>query len=338
MAKYQSTKTYGTDRGLSCCFRQWRASHSHCSTLHGYSLGFKFVFESETLDSRNWAFDFGGMKPIKQYLDHMFDHTVLVAEDDPALSYFVSLANLSDAKGNGIGYNAIDEDKKPYERGALIDLRIVPGVGCEMTAKMVYDKSVEILNKMKSGEDTRYEINPDVRLLSVECFEHGSNSAIYFGDSKQTVYEKVKSRPNYTAYVTNESTTVAADHTGLVNVKDFSYLTGNMKVFLDKDDITCGHGVTYRVYDEKNMRLDFNTETGEYRVGQLTGDVGSAAIEATMPCGRHRIMRRFTVSKVRAPEPAHANSLESLLGFVNKLDINASDVAYWADKLAKLKK
>jgi hypothetical protein len=27
MAKFYSTKTYGNDRGLSCCFRQWRATH-----------------------------------------------------------------------------------------------------------------------------------------------------------------------------------------------------------------------------------------------------------------------------------------------------------------------
>lgn len=183
MPKFQSTKTYGTDRGLSCCFRQWRASHSHCSTLHGYSLGFKFVFESETLDSRNWAFDFGGMKPIKQYLDSMFDHTVLVAEDDPALEFFKQMAGYStmpehNGANESIGYlNPI-----PHEEGRICALRIVPGVGCEMTAKMVYDEASKMLDQMKSGENSRYEINPDVRLVSVECFEHGSNSAIYYGD------------------------------------------------------------------------------------------------------------------------------------------------------------
>jgi len=73
--KFMSTKTFNTDRGLSCCFRQWRATHSHCSTLHGYSIGVKFVFECEELDERNWVFDFGGLKDIKKWLEHMFDHT-----------------------------------------------------------------------------------------------------------------------------------------------------------------------------------------------------------------------------------------------------------------------
>jgi 6-pyruvoyltetrahydropterin/6-carboxytetrahydropterin synthase len=190
MAKFQSTKTYGNDRGLSCCFRQWKANHSHCSTLHGYSLGFKFVWESETLDEKNWCFDFGGMKPIKEYLDYMFDHTILVAEDDPALDTFKTLARASTIDDyDGVKPSSVETDQvgnstiaKPYERGRLCALRIVPGVGCELTAKLVYEKSVELLEKMKSGELGRYAVNPDVRLVSVECFEHGANSAVYYGD------------------------------------------------------------------------------------------------------------------------------------------------------------
>ena len=185
MAKFQSTKTYGTDRGLSCCFRQWKANHSHCSTLHGYSLGFKFIFESETLDEKNWCFDFGGMKPIKQYLDSMFDHTVLVAEDDPALEFFKTMAGYSTmpehtGTNESIGYlNPI-----PHEEGRICALRIVPSVGCEMTAKLVYETASEMLEQMKHGGLGRYDVNPDVRLVSVECFEHGANSAIYYGDTE----------------------------------------------------------------------------------------------------------------------------------------------------------
>lgn len=185
MPKFQSTKTYGTDRGLSCCFRQWKANHSHCSTLHGYSLGFKFVFESETLDEKNWCFDFGGMKPIKNYLDHMFDHTVLVAEDDPALTTYKLLALESTMQQ----YRQVPRDfsNTPFQEGRLLDLRVVPGVGCEMTAKMVYEETVRLLEEMKTGKLGRYAVNPDVRLVSVECFEHGSNSAIYFGDQTKQV-------------------------------------------------------------------------------------------------------------------------------------------------------
>jgi 6-pyruvoyltetrahydropterin/6-carboxytetrahydropterin synthase len=171
MAKFYSTKTYGNDRGLSCCFRQWRASHSHCSTLHGYSLGIKLVFECDTLDEKNWCMDFGGLKQFKAWADHMFDHTLVVAEDDPMLDFFKHMNEIVDIDSKN------HLSKLPYERGALCDLRIVPGVGCEMFAKMAYDKMAELL----ASGDMRYPINPTVRVKSVEVFEHGANSATYEG-------------------------------------------------------------------------------------------------------------------------------------------------------------
>ena len=171
MAKFYSTKTYGNDRGLSCCFRQWRATHSHCSTLHGYSLGIKLVFECDTLDEKNWCMDFGGLKEFKAWADYMFDHTLVVAEDDPMLSFFKEM--------NGIvNMGSVNpESDVPYERGAICDLRVVPGVGCEMFAKIAFDKMAELL----AGGTMRYPINPTVRVKSVEVFEHGANSATYEG-------------------------------------------------------------------------------------------------------------------------------------------------------------
>lgn len=171
MAKFYSTKTYGNDRGLSCCFRQWRATHSHCSTLHGYSLGIKLVFECDTLDEKNWCMDFGGLKGFKDWADYMFDHTLVVAEDDPMLEFFTHMNEIVDIESK----NHLSQ--VPHERGALCDLRVVPGVGCEMFAKMCYDKMAELL---ASGA-MRYPINPTVRVKSVEVFEHGANSATYEG-------------------------------------------------------------------------------------------------------------------------------------------------------------
>jgi len=153
MAKFYSTKTYGNDRGLSCCFRQWRATHSHCSLLHGYSIGIKLVFECDTLDDKNWCMDFGGLKEFKAWADWMFDHTLVIARDDPK---FDALAALD---------------------GELAELRVVDGVGCEMFAKLCFDKMAELL----SSGNMRYPINPTVRIKSAEVFEHAGNSAIYEG-------------------------------------------------------------------------------------------------------------------------------------------------------------
>jgi len=152
MGKFYSTKTYGNDRGLSCAFRQWRSKHSHCSLIHGYSLGFKLVFECDSLDERNWVMDFGGLKEFKNWLEETFDHTLVVAEDDPHLPIIRSL---------------------PAD---VAHLKVVKAVGAERFAEMAHNKMSEILNN-QIIEGTA--LNPTVRVKSVECFEHGANSAIY---------------------------------------------------------------------------------------------------------------------------------------------------------------
>lgn len=145
---YYSTKTFGNDRGFSCAFRQWRAD-SHCNQVHGYSLGFRFIFESSELDYRNWVYDFGNTKWIKTYLEETFDHTLVVATDDPLLPVFEELDRMGGAT-----------------------LRVMSGVGCEKFAEMLYHDFSAHVNEETKGR---------VRLKSVEVFEHGSNSAIYEG-------------------------------------------------------------------------------------------------------------------------------------------------------------
>ena len=89
--RFYSGKTYSHSTGHSCAFRQWKAK-SHCNLIHGYALQFEFTFGGNELDESNWIVDFGGLKPLKEWLKHMFDHTYLVAEDDPELETFVDLA------------------------------------------------------------------------------------------------------------------------------------------------------------------------------------------------------------------------------------------------------
>ena len=152
MPKFQSTKIFD---GFSCVFRQWKAEGTHCRFLHGYGVSFKVWFEGE-LDERNWVWDFGGMKRAKgtidgmnpkAWMDYMFDHTTLIAEDDPYLE----------------GWKAVDQ------RG-LIQLRVIPHVGAERFAEFVFNK---INDFVKAETDNR------VRVTKVEFMEHNKNSAIY---------------------------------------------------------------------------------------------------------------------------------------------------------------
>jgi len=146
---FQSTKTYGNHIGISAAFRQWKA-HSHCRFIHGYALGFKFIFEADELDQQNWVVDFGGLKPLKQMLEDTFDHKVVVSEDDPHLDYF--------KQGQALG---------------VMEVVVVPAGGCEKFAELVYECTEQWL------KDAGFA--PRCRLVSVEVFEHGANSAIYTG-------------------------------------------------------------------------------------------------------------------------------------------------------------
>ena len=143
-----STKTYGNERGLSCCSRQW-AADSDCQLLHGYSFGFHFVFAAEQLDKRGWVLDFGrgGFGRIRDWLHEMFDHTLLVAEDDPERPALEALG----ARG-------------------IARVRVVPGTSCERMAEMAFHKADEIVKAATGGR---------CWVESVECSEHGSNSAIF---------------------------------------------------------------------------------------------------------------------------------------------------------------
>ena len=150
--KFQSTKVFD---GYSTVFRQWRAEGTHCSFLHGYGISFKIVFEGE-LDERNWVWDFGGMKRAKNtmdgmapkvWMDFMFDHTYLIASDDPFLSTALQM----------------------YDDG-VAQVRIVPATGAEQFAKFIYDKVSKFIT---------IETDNRVRVVSVEFKEHSKNSAIY---------------------------------------------------------------------------------------------------------------------------------------------------------------
>jgi len=149
---FQSTKIFD---GFSCCFRQWKATTTHCQYLHGYGVSFKVTFEGK-LDDRNWVWDFGGMKRAKTliddmqpkaWMDYMFDHTIIVAEDDPYINTLLQLDNAS-----------------------IAQVRIVPATGAEKFAEFIFNK----LNNF-----VKDETNERVQVRSVEFMEHGKNTAIY---------------------------------------------------------------------------------------------------------------------------------------------------------------
>lgn len=110
--KYVSTKEY--HNAFPCAYRQWRAD-SHCNLIHGYAFSMKFYFGTDHLDARNWVADYGGLKELKNELENQFDHTLLVAIDDPELDFY-----------------------KEMEKRKLAKLTILPKLGCEGLADTLY--------------------------------------------------------------------------------------------------------------------------------------------------------------------------------------------------------
>ena len=154
MATFTSSKLYD---GYSTCFRQWRADGTHCKFLHGYAVSFRVWFEGD-LDYRNWVMDFGaakrakhtieGMNP-KDYFAYLLDHTTLIAEDDPYLEHF-----------------------KQMDADGIIQLRILPMVGCERFAEHLYN----VINNW-----TQAETEGCVKVSKVAVYEHERNSASFEG-------------------------------------------------------------------------------------------------------------------------------------------------------------
>ena len=152
MGKFQSSKVFD---GFSTVFRQWKAKETHCRFLHGYGISFKVYFEGE-LDEKNWVWDFGGMKRAKTlidgmqpkaWMDYMFDHTLIVAEDDPALPSFRKL----------------DHD-------GLVQLRVIPATGAEKFAEYIFGKIDNFVHSETEGR---------VKISKVKFMEHGKNAAYY---------------------------------------------------------------------------------------------------------------------------------------------------------------
>lgn len=152
MGTFKSTKLFD---GYSTVFRQWKADGTHCRFLHGYAVSFRVWFEGE-LDERNWVFDFGGMKRAKNSIDGkspkewfswLLDHTMVVAQDDPYLETF-----------------------KQMDKDGIVQLRILPSVGCERFAEFLYTKINQFLEKETEGR---------VKAIKVEVYEHERNSASY---------------------------------------------------------------------------------------------------------------------------------------------------------------
>lgn len=141
---YLSTKTFSN---YPCAHRQHRHD-GNCALVHGYSRSYVFTFGSKTMDKCGFVVDFGDLKWLRDWLEHMFDHTLLLMSDDPLLPQFEEIAKAGGA-----------------------DIRIMPyGVGMEGSAQLVCEFTDTNLRSRTKGR---------AWVESVEARENDKNSAVY---------------------------------------------------------------------------------------------------------------------------------------------------------------
>lgn len=150
---YRFTSTKEWVDAFPCAYKQWKAD-THCRLNHGYSFSIKVYFGANELDKRGWVCDYGGLKELKKILEEQFDHKTIIAIDDPDL-----------------------ETYKQLERDGIMKLNVLPGMGCEMIADMLYKyiNSVYIPDYLGSGEAER------IWCYKVSVRETQSNMAFRIG-------------------------------------------------------------------------------------------------------------------------------------------------------------
>lgn len=138
---YRSTKTF---HNLPCAHRL-HSHPGHCRFVHGYSRSVTFWFEASTLDEHGFVVDFADLEDVRAWLEHMYDHTLLIGQHDPELAFF----------------------REMHERG-LCDLRVVPSVTMEGSAKLVLEHVDEMIRDKTGGR---------AWVAKVEVRENDKNSA-----------------------------------------------------------------------------------------------------------------------------------------------------------------
>jgi len=141
---YKVIKTFG-----EYPFAHRQHTHTgHCQYIHGHNWRIRITLCSDQLDENGFVYDFGKFKKLKEWFNHMFDHTLLINEDDPHLDFFKSNTWI--------------------DSHMLWDMRIIPSGSAEKLAEYIYAK---IPNYVKADND--------VYLESIEVFEDAKNVAIY---------------------------------------------------------------------------------------------------------------------------------------------------------------
>jgi len=149
--KIKATKVY---KNLPCGHAQWfdqndDGTPGHCAQVHGYDRSVEFTFAGEP-DEHGWIVPFGGLKPVKDFLEYYFDHVTVLPADDPRLSSIPKELTLPS--------------------GILGTLRVLPsGVSMEMSSLFIWEHVNAYIYNITSGR---------CYVERVRVYEHERNDAM----------------------------------------------------------------------------------------------------------------------------------------------------------------
>lgn len=132
--------------GFACAHRHFAAT-SHCRFVHGYERSFTLIIEGAVDPETGWVIDFGAFQPLRRALENQFDHTLIIAPEDPLREHFETL---DDAGG--------------------CQLRVMEHPGMEGAARWVWDIASTFITDTTGGRAS---------LVEVEARESGQNAVRY---------------------------------------------------------------------------------------------------------------------------------------------------------------
>ena len=149
--KVKATKVY---KNLPCGHAQHfdvneDGSAGHCAQVHGYDRSVEFTFAGD-VDEHGWIVPFGGLKPVKEFLEYYFDHVTVLPADDPRIGDI--------------------PDVMTDSGGLLGTLRVLPsGVSMEMSSLFIWEHVNYYIYKITHGR---------CYVERVRVYEHDRNDAM----------------------------------------------------------------------------------------------------------------------------------------------------------------
>lgn len=138
----------------------------HCALIHGHNWSIELTFTSDSLDENQFVVDFGKLKWLRAYLEDLFDHTLLINADDPALGYLRTV---------------LDNSAQREGFCTLAKIIEVPSCGAEGLAEYLTSQvNGRLVHPSYAGVDAAKDYaDRNVRVVSVIVFEDEKNKATY---------------------------------------------------------------------------------------------------------------------------------------------------------------